>query len=226
MNAPDARDAPAPTGHTRAPRMTRGQRREQLLSTALRVFSEGGYHSTSMDEIAAAAGVSKPVLYQHFPGKRDLFLALVQFTLAELSEKLERSLANAETNKARVQNVIDTHFEFVNSRPEAHRLVFSADLMSFPEVAAQLDEFYQGIAVAVAAVLGPKAGMPPAQATMLSRGLVHLVQTSAVFWTRHPEAGTREEVQDRIFRLAWGGIRTLDEERREPAPKLIGNDRG
>jgi len=206
--------------------MTRDQRREQLLSTALRVFSEGGYHSTSMDEIAAAAGVSKPVLYQHFPGKRDLFLALVQFTLAELSEKLERSLANAETNKARVQNVIDTHFEFVNSRPEAHRLVFSADLMSFPEVAAQLDEFYQGIAVAVAAVLGPKAGMPPAQATMLSRGLVHLVQTSAVFWTRHPEAGTREEVQDRIFRLAWGGIRTLDEERREPAPKLIGNDRG
>ena len=80
--------------------------------------------------------------------------------------------------------------------------------------------------MAVAAVLGPKAGMPPAQATMLSRGLVHLVQTSAVFWTRHPEAGTREEVQDRIFRLAWGGIRTLDEERREPAPKLIGNDRG
>ena len=166
------------------------------------------------------------MLYQHFPGKRDLFLALVQFTLAELSEKLERSLASAETNKARVQNVIDTHFEFVNSQPEAHRLVFSADLMSFPEVAAQLDEFYQGIAVAVAAVLGPKAGMPPAQATMLSRGLVHLVQTSAVFWTRHPEAGTREEVQDRIFRLAWGGIRTLDEERREPAPKLIGNDRG
>ena len=226
MNAPDARDASAPTGHTRAPRMTRDQRREQLLSTALRVFSEGGYHSTSMDEIAAAAGVSKPVLYQHFPGKRDLFLALVQFTLAELSEKLERSLASAETNKARVQNVIDTHFEFVNSQPEAHRLVFSADLMSFPEVAAQLDEFYQGVAVAVAAVLGPKAGMPPAQATMLSRGLVHLVQTSAVFWTRHPEAGTREEVQDRIFRLAWGGIRTLDEERREPAPKLIGNDRG
>ncbi|NDO77203.1 TetR family transcriptional regulator [Kocuria indica] len=206
--------------------MTRDQRREQLLSTALRVFSKGGYHSTSMDEIAAAAGVSKPVLYQHFPGKRDLFLALVQFTLSELSEKLERSLASAETNKARVQNVIDTHFEFVNSQPEAHRLVFSADLMSFPEVAAQLDEFYQGIAVAVAAVLGPRAGMPPAQATMLSRGLVHLVQTSAVFWTRHPEAGTREEVQDRIFRLAWGGIRTLDEERREPAPKLIGNDRG
>ncbi|MDO4918877.1 TetR/AcrR family transcriptional regulator [Kocuria sp.] len=217
MTASD--DAP-----TRTRRMSRDQRKEQLLATALQVFSDGGYHATSMDEIAAAAGVSKPVLYQHFPGKRDLFLGLVEQTLTELSGRLETSLATTQTHRERVRNVIDTHFDFVRAHPQAHRLVFTADLMSFPEVAARLDEFSRSVANAVAAQLGPHTGVPSAQAQLLSRGLVNLVQTSAVYWVRHPEAGSAQEVQDRLFRLAWGGIRSLNEEHPEPAPRLGGND--
>lgn len=230
MNATDpgeAHERPERPEHPRTrrmSRMSRDQRREQLLSTALRVFSEGGYHATSMDEIATAAGVSKPVLYQHFPGKRELFLALVEFTLQELSERLEESLSTADTNEQRVRNVIDTHFGFVCTRPEAHRLVFSADLMSFPEVADQLDEFYERVADAVAALLGPHTGVPPLQATLLSRGLVHMVQSSAVYWMDHPDAGSREEVQRRVFRLAWGGIKTLEGDHAGAAPRLGGND--
>ena len=218
----DPGTSPAPT---RARRMSREQRREQLLGTALRVFSDGGYHATSMDEIAAAAGVSKPVLYQHFPGKRDLFLALVEHTLRELSARLEESLSDADTHRDRVRNVIVTHFDFVYHHPQAHRLVFSADVMSFPEVATQLDDFSAGVASAVAALLGPTTGAPPAQALLLSRGLVNMVQTSAIFWIRHPESGSREEVQDRIFRLAWGGIKSLYGEHTEPAPRLGDDDR-
>ena len=221
MNAPDGPAEPAPA---RARRMSRDQRRDQLLATALRVFSGGGYHATSMDEIAAAAGVSKPVLYQHFPSKRGLFLALVDQTLADLSERLETSLSSADTRRTRVRNVIDTHFDFVHSRPQAYRLVFTADLMSFPEVAAQLDEFYQEAALTVAALLGPHSGVPPAQAALLSRGLVHLVQTSAVYWVRNPETGTREEVQERLFRLAWGGIKSLSEDPAEADPRLGGEN--
>ncbi|RKQ36753.1 TetR/AcrR family transcriptional regulator [Kocuria tytonis] len=224
MNAPDSREAPSGTPHARARRMSRDQRREQLLDTALRVFSDGGYHATSMDEIAAAAGVSKPVLYQHFPGKRELFLALVQYTLTDLSQRLEDSLSAADTHRDRVQNVIVTHFDFVYTQPQAYRLVFNADLMSFPEVAAQLDEFYQGVANAVAARLGPHTGVPHPQAMLLSRGLVHMVQTSVVYWTRYQETGSRQEVQDRIFRLAWGGIKSLGDEHGEPAPRLSRND--
>lgn len=225
MSAVDDRGSTTHPAPARARRMSRDQRREQLLDTALRVFSDGGYHATSMDEIAAAAGVSKPVLYQHFPGKRDLFLALVEHTLRELSGRLEESLSTADTHRERVRNVIVTHFDFVHRHPQAHRLVFSADVMSFPEVAAQLDDFSEGVASAVAALLGPTTGAPPAQAMLLSRGLVNLVQTSAIYWIRHPESGSREEVQDRIFRLAWGGIKSLNEERPEPAPRLGGNDR-
>lgn len=197
----------------RAARMTKEDRREQLLTTALRVFAAGGYHTTSMDDIAAAAGVSKPVLYQHFSGKRELYLALVEYTLAELSERLGEALAaSRDNNRTGVERMIATHFEFVEQQPESHRLVFSADLLAFPEVAEKLNEFYDNIATRIASVLGPNVGIPHAQAAMLSRGLVQLVQTAAVYWAQHPQAGSRVAAEHQVFRLAWGGISILDED--------------
>lgn len=200
------------TAH-RTVRMTREDRREQLLTIALRVFAAGGYHTTSMDDIAAAAGVSKPVLYQHFPGKRELYLALVEFTLADLSERLAHALAaSQDNNRAAVERMIATHFEFVEQQPASHRLVFSADLLAFPEVAEKLNEFYDRIATRIASVLGPNVGIPDVQAAMLARGLVQLVQTAAVYWAQHPQAGSRPEAEHQVFRLAWGGISILDED--------------
>ena len=61
----------------RGGRMPRRERRAQLLESALEVFVAQGYHAAAMDDIAERAGVSKPVLYQHFPGKLDLYLALL-----------------------------------------------------------------------------------------------------------------------------------------------------
>lgn len=196
----------------RAPRMAKEDRREQLLTTALHVFADGGYHTTSMDDIAAAAGVSKPVLYQHFPGKRELYLALVEHTLVDLASRFTEALAASEVNRIRVESMIETHFRFVEQHPEAHRLVFAADLLAFPEVAAKLNQFYDGVSIAIASVLGPNVGIPLPQAAMLSRGLVQMVQTAAVYWIHHPDSGSREEAQKQVFRLAWGGISILDED--------------
>lgn len=200
------------SNYSRAPRMAKEDRRDQLLTTALNAFADGGYHTTSMDDIAAAAGVSKPVLYQHFPGKRELYLALVEYTLVDLSAKLDHSLAASDVNRIRVESMIDTHFEFVEHQPQAHRLVFSADLLAFPEVADRLNNFYDGIAGIIASVLGPNVGIPHTQAAMLGRGLVQMVQTAAVYWAQHPESATRQEAQQQVFRLAWGGISILDED--------------
>src|ERR1700755_2555234 len=61
----------------RSNRLPRHERRRQLLDAALEVFVSQGYHAAAMDEIAERAGVSKPVLYQHFPGKLELYLALL-----------------------------------------------------------------------------------------------------------------------------------------------------
>src|SRR5690606_15493225 len=68
-------------------RLPRAARREQLLATAQEVFVESGYHATSMDDIADRAGVSKPVLYQHFDGKLELYLGLLETQSDQLLER-------------------------------------------------------------------------------------------------------------------------------------------
>lgn len=67
-----------PAGTRRSTRLPRDARRLQLLAAASEVFVANGYHSAGMDEIAECAGVSKPVLYQHFPGKLELYVAVLQ----------------------------------------------------------------------------------------------------------------------------------------------------
>src|SRR5690349_19613226 len=91
---PDAK----PRG-TRLPRMAR---RRQLLSAAQEVFVENGYHAAAMDEIAERAGVSKPVLYQHFPGKLELYLALLDTHCDALIERVRGAMAATTDNKERV----------------------------------------------------------------------------------------------------------------------------
>jgi len=87
-------------------RLPRSARRAQLLEAAQEVFVESGYHAAAMDEIADRAGVSKPVLYQHFPGKLDLYLALLDQHTGELLDAIRAALASTTDNKQRVAATI------------------------------------------------------------------------------------------------------------------------
>src|SRR5688572_32250572 len=89
---------PAPRG-TRLPRSAR---RKQLLGAAQEVFVAQGYHASAMDDIADRAGVSKPVLYQHFPGKLDLYLALLDEHAKQLVERVQQALESTTDNRERV----------------------------------------------------------------------------------------------------------------------------
>ncbi|WP_144793133.1 TetR/AcrR family transcriptional regulator [Kocuria palustris] len=202
----------------RTTRLPRQQRRRQLLEVALTTFAEQGYHRASMDDIAEAAGVSKPVLYQHFPGKHELYLALVGDSLDALGADLIEALREARpregitVNRARVEEMLRIYFDFVEFHPQTYRLVFESDLMADPEIHARFEGFHMGVAEAVGGVLGPNAGLSRGTAVMLSRALTDMVQTGAGFWASHPETVTREEAQRQLFRLAWGGIGVLDED--------------
>ncbi|WP_306420825.1 TetR/AcrR family transcriptional regulator [Arthrobacter sp. JCM 19049] len=94
--------------------MPREARRRQLLAAAHQVFVAHGYHGASMDEIAEVAEVSKPVLYQHFPGKRELYLALLDVHLAEFSELLDTAISSTDDNRQRVYNTIDTYYQYIS----------------------------------------------------------------------------------------------------------------
>ena len=104
------------TTHDQKPRggrMPRNARRAQLLESALEVFVAQGYHAAAMDDIAERAGVSKPVLYQHFPGKLDLYLALLDQHCESLIQSVRHALASTHDNKQRVRATMDAYFAYV-----------------------------------------------------------------------------------------------------------------
>ena len=87
----------------RGGRLPRKERREQLLGSALEVFVAQGYHAAAMDDIAERAGVSKPVLYQHFPGKLELYLALLDSSCDQVIASCGAALDSTTDNKLRVE---------------------------------------------------------------------------------------------------------------------------
>src|SRR3989441_4238659 len=92
-------------------RLPKPARRRQLLAAAQEVFVAQGYHAAAMDEIAERAGVSKPVLYQHFPGKLELYLALLDTHSDALVEKIRDAMTSTIDNKERVAGANRAYFE-------------------------------------------------------------------------------------------------------------------
>jgi hypothetical protein len=118
--------------------MPRDQRRAQLLDAANDVFTTNGYHAAAMDDIAEAAGVSKPVLYQHFGSKLDLYLALLDASCDRLVEVVEEALDSTEENADRVVATMGAFYEFVSSASGQFRFVFESDLTGDGQVQQRL----------------------------------------------------------------------------------------
>src|SRR5829696_8645266 len=110
----------------RPARLPRSARRKQLLAAAQDVFVAQGYHAAAMDDIAERAGVSKPVLYQHFPGKLELYLALLDTHCDAIVEKVRTAMRNTRDNKERVSGAVRAYFDFVHHGSGAFRLVFES----------------------------------------------------------------------------------------------------
>ena len=161
---------------SRAARLPKSQRREQLMAIARSVFVEQGYHSASMEIIAETAGVSKPLLYQHFPSKLDLYLALLDAGIDDLLAKSDASLRDITDNKLRVIATVQTYFEFVDDPKDAYRLVFESDLTNEPQVRARLERLEREVIKRIAAVIKEDTGLSESQATLLGAGLHGMAQ--------------------------------------------------
>src|SRR5688572_10454822 len=127
--------------------MSGAQRRRQLLSVAGHLFGEYGYHQLSMEQLADAAGVSKPVLYQHFPSKRELYLALVNDANAELEAQVRKALEGTTDNRERITGAIGTYFDFVEDR--RFRLLHSTADLADPEVRDVVEASLKRVAEAI-----------------------------------------------------------------------------
>lgn len=187
--------------------MPRRERRAQLLSSALEIFVAQGYHAAAMDDIAERAGVSKPVLYQHFPGKLELYLALLDTSCDQIIENCRVALEMTQDNKLRVGATIDAFFEYVANDSGAFRLVFESDLTNEPAVREHVERVTTECAALIAHVIADDTGLPETASRLLAVSLVGMAQVSARFWLSEAGGISRTEAAALVSALAWRGIR-------------------
>jgi AcrR family transcriptional regulator len=200
----------APGG--KALRLPRDERRRQLLNAAHEVFVAHGYHGAAMDDIAEAAKVSKPVLYQHFPGKRELYLALLESHLAALTALLVEAMRSTDDNKLRVHATMRAYFQFIAQDSQAHRLVFESDVSNDPDVSSRLEEFNAHFANSIAGIIAEDTQLSLVEATLLGRGLAGMAQVSARYWLETDGSLDIDSASELIYRLAWRGISRFPKE--------------
>ncbi len=186
--------------------MTAPERREQLLAVAGERFAELGFHAVSMEAIAESAGVSKPVLYQHFPSKRALYLALVEDAVGEMQRQVTSALEGTTDNRQRVLGAIRAFFDFVED-PRFRLLFLTADSAD-AEIAEVVDTAQQGVAESVAKLIAADAGLSTPSAELLATGVRGLAVAGAQWWVDQAGASAeaKEDAVQLLARLVWRGL--------------------
>lgn len=186
--------------------MPKDERRAQLLEAAQAVFVTAGYHAAAMDEIADRAGVSKPVLYQHFPSKLELYLTLVDFHIDALIDQVRLALRSTTDNRKRVHGAIAAYFSFVESEGEAFRLLFENDLTSQPEVRERLERLTHECAISIGEVISEDTSLPKESSRLLAVALIGNAQVAARYWLENFGQIPASVATDMITNLIWRGI--------------------
>ena len=197
-------------GAARGVRLPRSARRKQLLGAAQEVFVAQGYHAAAMDDIAERAGVSKPVLYQHFPGKRELYLALLDQHANDLVKKVREALATTTDNKKRVAASVAAYFAFVDGEGTdgegGFRLVFESDLRNDPAVRERVERMTQECVDALTETIAHDTGYRAEEAQLLSVALAGLMEDGARWWLASEGRITKERAMELLVGLTWRGI--------------------
>ncbi len=188
------------------PRLGRDERRAQLLTAALEVFTAAGYHSAAMDEIADRASVSKPVLYQHFPSKLDLYLAVLDIHIDSLIFEIQKAVSSTQDNAGRINATVNAYFDFINREGEAFRLLFESDMSVEPQVRERLARMTYDCAAAFSAVITLDTGLPKEYSMMLAVGIIGNVQSAARHWLERDGKIDRDDAVQLVANLIWRGI--------------------
>jgi AcrR family transcriptional regulator len=186
-------------------RLPAEQRRRQLLDVACDVFAAGGFHGTSMDEVAEAAGVTKPVLYQHFPSKRALYAELLTDVEERLLERIARATEQAHTGRARVEAGFAAYFRFVTDNASGFRLLFGASVRNDPGFAVVVQRTIDEIAELIAGLIDIDA--PGEHRRVLAHALVGMAEATSRRLSRPDAENDPERLARWLAEMAWFGLR-------------------
>jgi AcrR family transcriptional regulator len=189
-----------------APRLAPEERRRQLLDVAKVEFADRGFHATAMDDLALAAGVTKPVFYQHFASKRALFVAVLEDVGGRLLTVLTSATAGAATGRARVEEGFSAYFKFVESDRAAFRLLFGASARNDAEFAEVVDRVLTDAAAAVSTLIEIHGSQE--HRMVLAHALVGVAEGVSRHALTDPD-GTLDpdQLASWIAEFAWFGLR-------------------
>jgi AcrR family transcriptional regulator len=210
---------------TQRKRLTGEERREAILHSALAVIAQRGYHSSSIDDIAREAGVSKALIYEHFASKQDLYAELLEMHAGKLFSALAEAIAEAgRSASARLAVGFDAFYGFVEEHRVAWRLLFRE--ATDPEAVVMLDRITAEVTAFVAGVIREDPGSRRAADDASSREhgvqvvaqlLVGAVQSLANWWADHQEL-PRERIVEMTMDFAWLGLQRLSQGERWQTP--------
>jgi AcrR family transcriptional regulator len=190
-------------------RLPAAQRREQLIDSAIGVFAAHGYHAASMNDVADAAGVTKPVLYQHFSSKRDLFVEI----LTEIGNQLRDTIAKATTEatgpREQIENGFRAYFHYVADHTDAFRVLFGSGARRDPEFAAFARAVETTIAETIAELIVVD-GQPAGDRELVAHTIVGMTEAASRYWLAHDRHPDIDTLAERVSGLAWSGMRGLD----------------
>jgi len=189
-----------------ATRLPAEQRRRQILDVSCKVFAEGGFHTTSMDDVATAAGVTKPVLYQHFPSKRALFLDLLDDVGRQLLGELAFATSAAHSGRERVEEGFAAYFRFVTGNEAAFRVLFGASARNDPGFAVVVEHILDETAEAVSQLIEIEGTVEHRR--VLAHALIGVAEATSRDALTDDGSGLDPELLARwISELAWFGLR-------------------
>jgi AcrR family transcriptional regulator len=188
-----------------AVRLPAPRRRRQLLDVALAVFGESGYHQASMEAVAEAAGVTKPVLYQHFGSKRELYLELLGDIGNQLMDSVVAAIGAADHPHAQVEAGFGAYFAFVASHVNGFRLLFGGRLEPDVEVAAVAQRVEEAMAETVAELID--VDLDGEHRRVLAHGVIGLAEATSRYWVGRGLPIDAERLAGRVADLAWAGLR-------------------
>jgi AcrR family transcriptional regulator len=200
-------------------RMSGRERREQLVAVGRALFAEKGFDAASIEEIAARAGVSKPVVYEHFGGKEGLYAVVVDREMSDLLDRLTRALASGDPHEL-VEQAALALLTYIEEETDGFRIL-ARDSPVASGGSAGFSSLLNDIASQVEHILAREfstRGIDTVLAPMYAQMLVGMVALTGMWWLeeRKPE---REQVAAHLVNLGWNGLSRLEAEPRPLRPR-------
>jgi len=199
----------------------RTSRRNRIMVSGLEIFTEKGFHLASMDDIAKRAGVSKPILYQHFSSKQDLYLGVLDERVEVIVQQIADAIDNAAGNRNRLEAAIACYFKLIDDADRGFRLIFESDFTMNNEVRARVEDVVAQVSRVVGTEVANQTGKSIGEANILAGGLCGMAQAAAWRWLRMGRPIAMEDAISQTLDLAWNGLSAVGAKASSPEADIV-----